>query len=95
MLEVAGQAGHGVDVCEAYTKRLNRSEFQNFPFCGRPEDDSVAGFERLVREPLSEQELLKIGDQVDGFLLVGDPDYLSKRRAINDRVGRKTESNAP
>ena len=45
--------GKGVPVCEAYLQRLNQSVFHEPPYCGRPENDQVPGFERLERVPLA------------------------------------------
>lgn len=41
--------GHQLPVCEAYLQRLNQTEFHGPAYCGRPEDDQVPGFVRLVR----------------------------------------------
>ncbi|MHB9119442.1 MAG: hypothetical protein ACYC2R_14405 [Burkholderiales bacterium] len=59
--------GKGVPVCEAYLKRLNDSDFDKPPFCGRPEDDSVPGFTRLNRVPLTAEEIHDLYPKVEGF----------------------------
>ena len=54
--------GVGLPVCEAYLQRLNRIPFDymNQPYCNRPEDDSVPGFSKLVRVPLSPSEVNRL-----------------------------------
>jgi hypothetical protein len=41
--------GRGIPVCEAYLQRLNQTQYELPPYCGRPENDSVPGFESLTR----------------------------------------------
>jgi hypothetical protein len=43
--------GRGIPVCEAYLQRLNSTLYSTPPFCGRPENNSVPGFEALTRVP--------------------------------------------
>jgi len=54
--------GKGVPVCEAYLQRLNTSgfDFSHRPYCGRPEDDSVPGFTKLIRVPLKPAEINRL-----------------------------------
>lgn len=59
--------GKGVPVCEAYLKRLNNSDFDKPPYCGRPEDDSVSGFTRLNRVPLTAEEIHDLQLKLEGF----------------------------
>jgi len=49
--------GKGTSVCDAYLKRLNTTEFTSPPYCGRPENDSVKGFTKLNRVPLSPKDV--------------------------------------
>jgi hypothetical protein len=64
--------GKELPVCQAYLRRLKQSHFDGSPFCGRPEDDSVAGFQRLQHQPLSEAEALPLVNRVLKFMTVGD-----------------------
>lgn len=59
--------GKGVEVCDAYLKRLTSTEHKEYPFCDRPEDDSVEGFARLNRVPLSAEEVYALVDRIYGF----------------------------
>jgi hypothetical protein len=52
--------GQGVPVCESYLQRLNVSHYAKPPYCGRPEDDSVPGFAKLIRVPLEPSEVNKL-----------------------------------
>lgn len=59
--------GNDVPVCEAYLKRLSVSDFDKPPFCGRPEDDSIAGFARLNRVSLTADEVHDLQLKMNGF----------------------------
>ncbi len=59
--------GKGTSVCDAYLKRLNTQEFEYAPYCGRPEDDSVPGFTRLNRVPLSAESVYELFPRVEGY----------------------------
>ena len=59
--------GNGIPVCEAYLQRLNNTDFQNMPYCGRPEDDSVPGFTRLNRVPLYAERIYRLLPKILGF----------------------------
>jgi len=52
--------GRGTPVCEAYVQRLNRTPFTRPAYCGRPENDSVPGFEWLHRVPISTSEVNRL-----------------------------------
>jgi hypothetical protein len=64
--------GKSQPVCEAYLKRLNTTEFTSPPFCDIPEDDSVPGFEKLNRVPLTQAEVETLYPQVFGFTQSGE-----------------------
>ena len=49
--------GSGIPVCDAYLQRLNTTEFEKPPYCGRPENAAVAGFARLNRASLSPRDI--------------------------------------
>jgi hypothetical protein len=61
-LEFTLTKGRGLPVCEAYLQRLNTTHFDymHAPYCDRPEDDSVPGFSKLVRVPLSPSEVNRL-----------------------------------
>ncbi len=44
--------GKGVAVCDAYLARLNATHYEQPPYCGRPENNTVSGFARLKRVPV-------------------------------------------
>ena len=51
--------GRSIAVCQAYLLRLQKSRFDSIhrPYCDRPEDDSVPGFEILTRVSLNQTKL--------------------------------------
>jgi hypothetical protein len=73
--------GQGIEVCDAYLKRLNNSDYRRFsfnppypsigifnpPYCGRPEDDSVPGFTRLNQVPLNAEEIYALQSEMYRF----------------------------
>jgi hypothetical protein len=59
--------GQGVAVCEAYLERLNTTNYQDPPYCDRPENDAIAGFARLNRVPLSAETVQALLPRVQGF----------------------------
>lgn len=67
------EKGKGTEVCNAYVRRLNQETFTTYPFCDRPEDDSVPGFKRLHREPLPSSEIVRLFPSVEGLIRVGNP----------------------
>jgi len=86
--------GEGVAVCEAYLRRLNRSEFSAPPYCDRPENTDVRDFTRLNRVLLSMDETLKLDRQVFGFLMRKDVAYWEKYAAERVRLGLTVTSDA-
>ena len=60
--------GAGVDMCEAYLTRLRKTYFERLPYCGRPENDDVPGFEKLNRVELSAEEIYPLYYRIRGFL---------------------------
>ena len=59
--------GAGTAVCDAYLGRLNLERFSKPPYCGRPENSKVEGFQALNRIPLSVTEALALGDRISNF----------------------------
>ena len=53
-------AGRGTPVCDAYLQRLNRTLFTRPAYCGRPENDSVPGFEWLQRIAVPTSEVNRL-----------------------------------
>jgi len=72
--------GQDVDVCRAYLDRLNRTEFQTIPFCGRPENAQVDGFATLNRVPLTPEQLHQVYEHLIGFAEQGDQHYFDNYR---------------
>ena len=60
--------GHGTPVCEAYLQRVNQTEFDQPPYCGRPESTLVPGFDRLQRRWLDRAEYTRLYPGVGSFL---------------------------
>jgi hypothetical protein len=52
--------GRNIEVCEAYSKRLNSTYFEYAPLCDRPENVSVPGFAMLDRVPLTPEDVFKL-----------------------------------
>lgn len=59
--------GKGIDVCEAYLERLNKTEYEKPPYCDRPEDDSVSGFSKLNRLPLLARDVRDLYPVLVGY----------------------------
>jgi hypothetical protein len=73
--------GQGAEVCEAYLKRLNLTNFQNWPYCDRPENTEVEGFARLNRVSLSAEQAHGLLGHVLSFTSYGNQDaYWSQTR---------------
>ena len=62
------EKGGGTPVCNAYLQRLNETEFDAPPFCGRPENDQVPGFSLLHRLPLTPAETQRLYPRIMSFL---------------------------
>jgi hypothetical protein len=86
--------GEGVTVCEAYLRRLNRSQFSAPPYCDRPENTDVRNFTRLNRVLLNTDEILKLDRQIFGFLMHNDVAYWEKYAAERRRLGLAVTSDA-
>jgi uncharacterized protein len=68
--------GKGIPVCDAYLKRLNTTEYDSPPYCGRPENDSVKGFALLHRVPLSPADVHDLYPIVWNFMLSANQNNL-------------------
>jgi len=86
--------GKGVPVCEAYLKRLNKSDFESPPYCDRPENTDVPGFAELNRVFLNADEILKLDRQAYGFLMNRDVHYWEKSLAERKRLGLSITTDA-
>ena len=82
------EKGAGTPVCDAYVQRLRNTDFYRLPQCDRPENVSVAGFEKIGRVPLKEAETRALYEPVKGLLFYDDPDYFKKWRADRARRGQ-------
>jgi len=83
--------GRGVPVCDAYLQRLNLAEYTYPPYCDRPENDQVEGFELLNRIPLTIEEAFSFGDKVRNFTQNGDQNLFSNRRSFITEAIVQTE----
>lgn len=61
-------SGHGTPVCEAYLQRLNLTDFEEPPYCGRPESTTVPGFDLLQRRWMSRADYVRLLPRVGSFL---------------------------
>jgi len=73
--------GKGVEVCEAYLKRLNKTWFERLPLCDRPENTDVPGFEKLNRVALTPEEIYPIYYRITDFIQTGDQYITDKQSA--------------
>jgi hypothetical protein len=73
--------GRGIAVCEAYLKRLNLVQSDEPPYCDRPEDTEIEGFEHLNRIPLNIDEAFAFGDKVYNFTYRGSQDSFPNGRS--------------
>lgn len=64
--------GKGVEVCEAYLKRLNKTWFETLPLCDRPKNTDVPGFEKLDRVALTPEEIYPIKYRIRDFIYTGN-----------------------
>jgi len=79
--------GAGIPVCEAYLKRLQKTDFVVPPYCDRPENTAVPGFGKLNRVYLSADEVFKLDRQVSGFLTRQDVHDWEKTQEEKRRLG--------
>jgi hypothetical protein len=68
--------GKGVPVCEAYLELLNKTKFEVTPFCGRPGEGDVKGFEHLERHYLGEPEITPLFTYVWEFMRFNDQHHV-------------------
>lgn len=61
--------GKGKPVCNAYLWRLNTTQFERPPYCGRPENDSITGFALLKRTMLSAEEISGLSTRIRSYTL--------------------------
>lgn len=71
--------GTGIDVCEAYLKRLTTTYFDLPPFCDRPENVDIEGFEKLNRVELTAEELYLLYFRMSSFLHDRDQFYWERQ----------------
>ena len=69
------QEGRGVAVCEAYLELLNKTKFEVTPFCGRPTEGPVKGFEHLDGHFMKEEEIWPLFTKVWEFMRFGDQNH--------------------
>lgn len=89
--------GAGIDVCEAYLKRLNTTQFDLPPLCDRPENVNIEGFEKLNRVELTAEELYLLYFRMSSFLYNRDQFYWERqtgyppKRSKGDSRNRERE----
>lgn len=79
--------GAGTPVCEDYLQRLNLTEYESPPYCGRPENSTINGFVSLNRVPLSAEAVQTLLPRVQGFTLSSNQDSDDIANARNERLG--------
>ncbi|HNY65298.1 MAG TPA: hypothetical protein PKM41_07645 [Deltaproteobacteria bacterium] len=77
--------GKGTEVCEAYLERLNKTWFERLPFCDRPDNTNLPGFEKLNRVNLTAEEIYPLYYGIDSFL--------SGNKKLNDESEKKSRVN--
>jgi len=87
--------GKGVEVCEAYLKRLNETEFlDNDPIKGRVHEPLLDGFIDLKPIPLTAEQIQKLYPKINAFDFVQEYDAFSdkKQQSIEQRQKEQQES---
>ena len=79
--------GQRVAVCEAYLARLNMTDYQDPPYCDRPEHAAIPGFTRLQRVPLSAEAVQALLPRVTGFTRTTNQDLYDIENARRQRDG--------
>ncbi len=70
--------GRGIEICEAYLKRLNKTWFETLPLCDRPENTEILGFEKLNRVALTAEEIYPIEYRIRDFIWTGNQNIHDK-----------------
>jgi hypothetical protein len=70
--------GSGVAVCEAYLELLNKTHFDTDPFCGRPADGPVDGFEDLNRHNMDAADIFPLFRYVYEFVNNDDQHHVDR-----------------
>jgi hypothetical protein len=81
--------GSGLEVCEAYLERLNATQWQDPPYCDRPEVQQPSPFSTLNRVSLSPSEAAELINRVESFRSDGDQDSFSKMNSSLVASGAK------
>lgn len=87
--------GQGVEVCEAYLKRLNETEFlDNDPIKGRVHEPLLDGFMDLKPIPLMAEQIQKLYPKINAFDFFQDQDAFSdkKQQSIEQLKKKQQES---
>lgn len=67
--------GHNNPLCEVYAEGLNTTEFDEFPYCSRPQLPRELGFEQLSRTPLSNEQIASLYPAVEGLISHDDESH--------------------
>lgn len=70
--------GRGVPVCDAYLELLNKSKFEISPFCGRPHEGSVNGFQHVEGYFMTLEEAQPLFTKVWEFMRFGDQNHIER-----------------
>jgi hypothetical protein len=87
--------GQGVEVCEAYLKRLNATEFlDNDPIKSRVHEPLLEGFIDLQPIPLTAEQIQTLYPKINAFDYVQDQDAFSdkKQQSLEHRQKEQKES---
>jgi hypothetical protein len=89
--------GHGVPVCDAYLELLNKTKFTVTPFCGRPDEGPVKGFEHLDGHFMKAEEVSPLFTKVWEFMRFGDQNHTEKYfhpGSISPQTGKVSPQNS-
>lgn len=92
--EFALTKGSGDRVCEAYLLRLRATQFAKPPYCGRLENATVLGFERLRRVPLAADEIVALFPRIQSRSIHGDQYAQEQIDASNRSRGVRAPTSA-
>jgi hypothetical protein len=81
--------GRNAALCEAYAEGLNTVEFDEPPYCSRPQLPNRLGFEQLSRTPLSDAQIASLYPSVEGLLSYDDESHFYAPTSTSSPASRK------
>src|SRR5687767_12090823 len=81
--------GGDAPLCEAYAEGLNTVEFDEPPYCSRPQLPKRLGFEQLSRTPLSDAQIASLYPSVEGLLSYDDESHFYPSSSKSSPASRK------